>query len=129
MPTELDFSYDPTTDAGKVRLLLNDVDEDTVVFADAEIDAFLALHDGAIFLAAAQAIDTNADNEVLASKVLRTQDLSTDGAKVADALRKRAAALREQHAQIEDGDGFFEIIPSGRTWGPELAPSPTLDWF
>jgi hypothetical protein len=28
--------------------------------------------------------------------VLRTQDLSTDGAKVADALRKRAAALREQ---------------------------------
>lgn len=94
---------DFTTPAGRVRLLLNDVDESAQVFTEAEIEAFLALEGENVKRAAAQAIDTNADNEALASKVLRSQDISTDGAKVADALRKRAAALREQ-ADREDAD-------------------------
>lgn len=112
-------TYDPTTDVGMVRLLLNDVDHDEI-FTDAEITALLTLEGGHVKLAAAQAIDTNADNEVLASKVVSTQDLSTDGAKLADALRKRAQALRDQHyAQLED-DGFFQIIEAGHYRGPEL---------
>ena len=112
--------YDPTTDAGMVRLLLNDVDETREVFADEEIDAFLALEGGSIKRAAAQAIDTNASNEALASKVLRTQDLSTDGAKVAAAMREHADRLRAQ-ADDEDG-GFFAIVPvlGGHSVGPEL---------
>ena len=101
--------YLPETDEGKVRLLLNDVDPADQVFTDAEIDAFLALEGGNIKKAAAQAIDTNADNEALASKVLRSQDLSTDGAKLADALRRRAAELRRQ-ADEEDDEGFFDIV-------------------
>ena len=115
------FTYELDTDLGKVRLLLNDVDEPTAVFEDAEIEAFLALEGGSVKLAAAQAIDTNADNEVLASKVLRTQDLQTDGAKLADALRARAKALRAQHeAEVDNEDeGFFEVI-SGTSDGPEL---------
>jgi hypothetical protein len=80
--------------------------------------AFLDLEGGNVKLAAAQAIDTNADNEALASKVLRTQDLSTDGAKVADALRKRAAALREQ--VLAEDDGYFDIVDLGPSCGPEL---------
>jgi hypothetical protein len=107
------FSYDPANPdpdiaaAGAVRLLLNDVDEASPVFTDEEITAFLALEGGIVKLAAAQAIDTNADNEALASKVLRTQDLSTDGAKIADALHKRAELLREQYF---DGDFTFDVI-------------------
>lgn len=108
------FTYDLTTAVGKVRLLLNDVveldDNDNLVyvFTDEELDAFLALESQSVKRAAAQAIDTNADNEALASKVLRTQDLTTDGAKLADSLRKRAADLRRQaDREEEDGDGFF----------------------
>ena len=73
-------------------------------------------------LAAAQAIDTNADNEVLASKVLRTQDLQTDGAKLAQVLHARAEQLRNQHFDaLEDSDdGFFEVIDAPSR-GPELA--------
>jgi hypothetical protein len=115
--------YDPATDAGKVRLLLNDTAA-PFVFADEEIDAFLELEGGIVKRAAAQAIDTNADNEALASKVLRSQDLSTDGAKVADALRKRAAVLRAQ-ADVEDPETsqYFEIVNTvGPECGPELAP-------
>lgn len=108
-------TYDLDVDAGKVRLLLNDT-SNPFVFTDDEIDAFLALEDGNIKRAAAQAIDTNADNEALASKVLRTeQGLTTDGAKVADTLRKRAAELRRQAddadatAAAED-EAFFEVV-------------------
>lgn len=110
---------DFTSTTGKVRLLLNDVDESALVFSDEEILAFLALEGDNVKRAAAQAIDTNADNEALASKVLRSQDVSTDGAKVADALRKRASALREQ-ADLED-DGYFEVVDFGGAGGAELA--------
>lgn len=100
------FTYDPTAPVGVVRLLLNDVDSETMVFTDAEITAFLSLEGDSIKRAAAQAIDTNATNEALASKVLRTQDLQTDGAKLADAMRRHAANLRTQ-ADVEDEDSGF----------------------
>lgn len=115
------YTFTPADDAGVVRMLINDVVAPWI-FSDEEIAAFLALEGGSVKRAAAQAIDTNADNEALASKVLRTQDLSTDGAKVADALRKRAAALREQ-ADAEDGD-YFEIIDLSDGDGPELTGRP-----
>lgn len=101
------MAYDPSTPAGQVRLLLNDVDDTDPVFVDDEIDAFLALEGGSVKRAAAQAIDTNADNEALASKVLRTQDLQTDGAKVAAALHARAESLR---AQADSEDGWFDVV-------------------
>lgn len=120
------MAIDYTTDAGMVRLLLNDVYEDALVFTDDEIAAFLAMEGGSVKRAAAQAIDTNADNEALASKVLRTQDLQTDGAKVADSLRKRAAELRRQaDVADEDGDGFyFGIVDLDQSCGPELTGRP-----
>lgn len=109
------FTYNPATDRGRVRLLLTDIDAPTAVFTDAEIDAFLALEGDNVKRAAAQAIDTNADNEALASKVLKDHQLGTDGAKVADALHKRAAALRAQADRDDatsDTESFFEIIPA-----------------
>jgi hypothetical protein len=102
---------DYTSDVGKVRLLVCDIDDTRQVFTDDQIQAFLDLEGGNVKRAAAQAIDTNADNEALASKVLRSQDLSLDGAKVADAMRKHADRLRSQ-ADVEDEEigSFFEIV-------------------
>lgn len=94
-----------------VRFLINDLnpaDPAAQVFTDTEIAGFLQLEDGNVKLAAAQAIDVIADNEALTSKVIRTKGgISTDGAKVADALRRRAATLREQ-ADTETGS--FELV-------------------
>lgn len=107
------MTYDPTTPAGQVRLLINDTTSDPA-FSDDEITGFLALEAGVVKLAAAQAIDVIADDEALTSKVITSQDAGTDGAKVADALRKRAAALRAQvvlELSESDDGGFFEIIP------------------
>lgn len=130
-------TYDVGTPAGLVRMLLNDVAA-PFIFDDDEIAAFLTLEHDNVKRAAAQAIDTNADNQALALKVLRTEDLTTDGAKVADALRARAAALRKQ-ADVEDelnaatadeGPIVTEFAPYG-TGYPELADPPVVGgwWF
>lgn len=117
------MTYDPSTDVGKVRMLINDVDESDEVFTDPELEAFLALEGDAIKLAAAQAIDSQATNEALAAKVLKDHQLSTDGAKLADALRKHAANLRTQHYDAAEADGYFEVVDFTGDGLPELA-----DW-
>ncbi|CAI9417351.1 hypothetical protein [Nocardioides sp. T2.26MG-1] len=111
------YTYDVSTPAGMVRFLLNDIPDGapaTAVFSDEELTAVLALEGGSVKRAAAQVIDTNATNEALASKVLRTDSgVQTDGAKLADAMRKHAANLRAQAdvelADSEDGF-FFDVI-------------------
>ena len=95
-----------TTDVGKVRLLCTDVTE-PYIFSDEQITAFLDVTGGNVKRAAALALDVIASDEVLLTKVIRTDDLSVDGAKVADALRKNAQALRDQ-ANADDAAGLDE---------------------
>lgn len=116
---------DESNDVDLVRLLVNDTNTDDPVFSTAEILQFLALESGNVKRGAAQAIDTIADSEALTSKVIKTQGgVSTDGAKVADALRKRATALREQ-ADDEEDDGYFGVVSfSDPCQRPELTQWP-----
>jgi len=103
------FSYDPTTDRGKVRLQIGDTDTvnaDRQLFTDAEIDAFLAQNTSIIKLSAADALEAIAANQLMVLKVMKNMDLSTDGAKVADSFRKLAEGLRKSWA--ETGDGTYE---------------------
>ena len=112
---------DATDPIQQVRLLLADVGSDQYL-TDDQITGYLALNDQRVRRAAADALDAIAVSEVLVSKAIRTQDLQTDGAKVADALRARAQQLR---AQDDDDDldawGGFDLVPthSGRPCTPE----------
>lgn len=101
------FTYDVSTDRGKVRMLTPDSSATTYVFEDAEVDAFLVL-EGDVRRAAALALETIASNEALTLKMVRVLDLQTDGAKTSDALLKRAALLRGQAeaADAASGDLF-----------------------
>jgi hypothetical protein len=113
MPIELD----PSSPVGMVRLLIPDRDTDNLLFTDAEIAGFLALEGSAVKRAAAAAIEVVASNEALVSKVIKTQDLATDGAKVSDALMKRAGELRRQ-ADEDDTDtaGGLDIVDFADPW-------------
>ena len=91
------LTYDPSTNAGRVRLLCTDTDSGREIFDDVEIDAFLAI-EGSVFPAAALALETIAANEALVEKRIKLLDLATDGPAVADALLKRATLLRERAA-------------------------------
>lgn len=119
--------FDPSTNLGMVRLLLSDTDFNQQVFTDEELTALLTLEGGSVKRAAAQAIDTNATNLVLAMRVLKTQDLTTDGAKVADAMRAHADRLRAQADASED-DGFFGLVAATPLCGPELTERPHPGW-
>jgi hypothetical protein len=100
----------------QVRLLISDVDPDRRVLSDDDVVGFLDVEGGVVKLAAAQALDAIASSEALVGKVIRTQDLSTDGAKVAESLRAHAALLRGQAA---DEDGSFDVVEFGHR-RPEL---------
>lgn len=109
---------DVTTDPGKVRLLINDTGE-SPVFSNDEIQAFLDIEGGVVKLAAARALDTIADDEALTSKAIRSQDLATDGAKVAAILREHAKQLRAEAAGSSVGlapRGSFPPPPDCRPW-------------
>jgi hypothetical protein len=95
-------AIDYGTSGGQVRLLIPDTDEANLLLDNDQIAAFLALEGGNVKLAAAQALDSIASSEAMVSKVIKTQDVSTDGAKVAAELRARAASLRQQ---VDDGVG------------------------
>lgn len=118
----LPITLDPTTAIGLARLFATDVTETSPIFTDAQWSGFLAANGGDARRAAAQALETIAASEVLVSKVIRTQDLTTDGAKVSAELRALAASLR---AQADDGygnggvttdDDFFVVDFEPYTW-------------
>jgi hypothetical protein len=123
-----DFTNDPSTSIGKVRLLISDVDSVSPIFSDTSIGAFLAMSGSNVRLAAAQALDAIATSEVLTSKVLKTLDLETDGAKVAAELRAQAKTLRDTAADYDAGGNLFgmtivDYVPY-RWPGDELAETP-----
>lgn len=102
----MSFTFDDSTDAGRVRLLITDVDSANAIFQDSSIDAFLDMEGGSIRRAAAMALETIARNEVLILKVIKILDLTTDGAKVGAELRASAKSLRES----DDEQSAFAII-------------------
>lgn len=115
---------DYTTDVGKVRALIPDVEEvdyrndgtATYLFEDGQIEAYLNMHSasaGHIYFAAADAVGALATSEAYISKAIRTEDLQTDGAKVANALFVRVQNLRNEGEREEERElqDAFDIIP------------------
>lgn len=103
----------------QVRVLIADMGTPPLI-DDPTLQTYLELQDWtegarwAVKRAAADALEAIAVSEVLVSKKIRTQDLTSDGPAVAEALRKLAVGLRGQ-ADDEDPDlgGVFEIIEPG----------------
>ena len=88
-------------------------------FSDAEILGFAVEYSDEekprrsdIKRAAADVVEALANNEALVLKKIKTEDLETDGAAVANSLRLGAKALRQQ-ADNEDlaSNDMFAIIP------------------
>lgn len=111
-------TYDVTTDAGKVRLLITDTDINNAIFSDDEIAAFLGMFDSSVNRAAAMALETIATSQALTLKVIKLLDLQTNGDLLSAELRARAAALREIANTYDDGAAFdwAEMIPNQFAW-------------
>lgn len=113
-----------STAIGRVRALIPDIEQvdwerdgnASYLFSDNHITGLLALYGidpgvcgvatlamtAKIRHAAADAVEAIAVSEALISKVVKTEDLQTDGAKTANALLGRAGLLRRQAAKEEE---------------------------
>lgn len=135
------YPPDFTSDIGRIRALIPDVeqvDQDNTgvvnyLFEDDHLAAILAVQrsvSGApmarLRRAAADAVDALATSEAYISKVIKTEDLMTDGAKVANAMTTRAANLRRDADREEDeiGAAAFEVV----SFQPRPLETLPLSW-
>jgi hypothetical protein len=121
------YPPDYATGIGQVRLLIPDTEQldnpatstvdATYIFDDHQIQAFLSMSNNSIKRAAAEAKMVLAASETLISKVIRTDDLQTDGAKLGAELRAQARELRAQAVEEETYDSYeeFEIVDFNRS--------------
>lgn len=108
----MSFTYDLDTNIGLIRLIINDKYSADPIFADEELTAFFVIESSVVKRGAAAALEAIARDEVLVQKVVKTLQLSTDGAKVSAELRAHAALLRAQaasEAETDDDTAPFEI--------------------
>ena len=111
---------DYTSPIGQVRVLIPDLrkledlrdlrNEPRYLFTDDEILAFLAISNGNVKRAAADACDAIGMDKALQLLVLKTDDKQTDGAKLLDAIVKRAKTLREQAKEDDENNLSFDVI-------------------
>lgn len=93
------FTYDVSTDRGKVRFLITDTDPDHPIMDDTEIDACLSMAtDSNIYLAAALALDVlaNASARKAFYYSILASNFQCDKRKVPEMLREGAKRLREE---------------------------------
>jgi len=105
------YTYDLTTNRGKVRLLITDRDAANEIFNDTEIDTFLVLMGDNVLRAAAIGLFQIAASETLLMKRIKLLELSTDGPAEAEALRALALEYQEKADLAEAGEdgGAFDI--------------------
>jgi hypothetical protein len=105
------------TDIGQVRALLGDTNPHSVhdgegtylYFSDDEIAAFLTMYGDNVKLAAARCLETISMSQALLLKSWSSDDLSVNGDRIAESLRKLAAQLREEALQDESSE-YFNMI-------------------
>ena len=107
---------DYSTAIGQTRLLIPDtevldnpidpLEPSEYIFNDSQIQAFLVLYSNNVKRAAAAAKLALATSEALISKVIKTDDLSTDGAKLGAELRAQAEILKKEADEDDSADAF-----------------------
>ena len=129
MPVTPDITPpDYTTAVGQVRLLIPDVEQlgdlanpsnpVAYIFSDPQIQAFLSLYSNNVKRAAAQAKLVLSTSEALINKVIKTDDLATDGAKLAQELRAQAQMLMAEADKDDTEDSYdsITIVGNSKAW-------------
>lgn len=114
---------DYSTPVWQVRALVPDIekvpnpnrpfDSAEYLFSDEHLLALLELNSGNVRLAAADACEALGTSEGYIAKVIKTEDLATDGAKLMQAFLARAKQLRAYALDEDALDGVdgFDTVP------------------
>ena len=116
------FPPDFSSTIGRIRALIPDVEqvdyadtgEPEYMFSDTHLEGLYAISTGdgpaRIYRAAASALRALAVSEGLIQKVIRTEDLQTDGAKLASALLAGARQLEDRATVAEEEAETLMIV-------------------
>lgn len=104
----MSFTFDTTTNIGKVRTLINDTSASSFVLSDEEINVFLSLESNDIYRSAASALESIIINQQLLSKLIAAGDYKEDNRNVAEKLGKIADRYRQASISIP-ADSFAEV--------------------
>lgn len=90
-----DFTYDVSTNVGKVRALIGDTSSTAPLLTDTEITALLSLRGNDVFLAASICLHRIAANKALLARRIVAGNYSEDATAMAKELREQAKAYDE----------------------------------
>lgn len=99
----MSFTVDYSTDVGKVRALINDVNPDNQQFQDAQLQSLIDTNDGIIPLAASAALLSLAMQFSTRGKI-KIMDVEVDSVSVVKDLRALAKQLRDDYEEAPDFD-------------------------
>lgn len=116
----MSFSYDLTTDAGKVRLLVADTNSSDYVWEDAEISAFLTMAGDSVFDAAAIALRSAASDFKKVMRLNLFGDVSVDPSQTISRLLDlaksyEATARMDVEAQVAQLQQKIDLYGRDRT--------------
>lgn len=130
-------TINPNSPVWQLRTLIPDVEklrvpgtlnEYSYIFPDEMLETYLQINNGNLRLALSDAYYALGSSEAMISRVIKTEDLQTDGAKVMQQFRMQADQIRRQ-AKSEDVAIGGTVFIDGETLGgcgrPELGPPPT----
>lgn len=136
------FPLNPTTDVGKVRLVIGDTIsvpfdpvqaglQDYTQFSDAEIEVFLSYGDDSPMRAAGYAYLSLAGAAAQQAESIKDYDLQVDSRQKAEQLRLQARFYFDQADEIDlAGDEAFQIVATGRrATCAELAECRTYAYY
>lgn len=117
------------TDIEKLRVLIPDneqIFDGNYLFTDGDLTTYMEIGVN-VYRAAGLAMIAIANSEAMISKVIKTQDLMTNGAQVADAFRRNAQIMFDRADKEDDeANGFYVDIVDGFA-GPWPKPELT-EW-
>lgn len=105
------FTYDLSTDIGRVRRTIPDKDEDEAFWTDEDLQSFID-DEGNWRLASAACLEAMASDSAMVLQVIQVQDLHVDGTQAAKLLLQRAKLIRELAFTLDTADDCgFDVIP------------------
>lgn len=105
----MSFTYNTATSIGKVRAIVGDVTESSAVLSDEQIQVYLDLQSGDIFMSAAMALRAMAASKAVVAKLKVAGNYTEDTRQIARLLLDTAKEL-EEAAKSVPADAQSEII-------------------
>ena len=106
----MSFTYDTSTNIGKVRLLIRDKDSSNYVFEDEELSLFLDMADGNTYLASAFALRNMATSEAKLVQKYKVGTKSVDKGNKVKTLLELADKYESMANQVVGGIVDSEVV-------------------